>query len=171
MRFTVLIRTSSEIDAFQDTAARIMGSIGSSDFRGITSLFGASSFEVWGKGLATEALDGFMYLYWKAVPSPTSLNPSEDGEWEIFHKNLEPIDYCQAVTAPHNYRAIRVMEKMGFRPWRLTPPMYIPSKDMDLRALVLRLWRPNAAFPPLPEGNDLDRLDECANAMEKTQLF
>ncbi|KAL9576677.1 MAG: hypothetical protein Q9212_006904 [Teloschistes hypoglaucus] len=91
----------------------------------------------WGKGYATEALQGFIEFYWETFPQG--------------HPSISDADertYLKAVTgppeeAPQSAASIRVLKKCGFEYWKEQKEDDSVHPGVVVMLPVWRLWGPN----------------------------
>lgn len=90
--------------------------------------------EVWGKGVATEAVQGLIKAYWEAFP---------DGRPGIEFGNG---DYLEARTHKWNAPSEKVLRKNGFEFWKETeaePEREAKGEESKEKTVnVWRLWKP-----------------------------
>lgn len=89
----------------------------------------------WGRGYATEAVNGFMKFYWETFPEghPTIADAEEK-------------EYLKAMTgppdeAPQSRASIAVLKKSGFEFWK-EKDEYHELLEMKIRLLIWRRWGP-----------------------------
>ena len=101
----------------------------------------------WGRGYATEAINGFLELYWRFVPSR---EPKKD-EVDVW-KDVEgprPLlgvhDHVEARTDAENLGSRKVLEKCGFRCIGTRPKVgeECPSPEHGGDVAMYRMERPN----------------------------
>lgn len=91
----------------------------------------------WGKGYATEALQGLLKFYWETFPQG--------------HPSISDADkrnYLKAVTGPPEEfpqaaASIRVLKKCGFEYWKEQKQDDNPNPGVDVMLPVWRRWGPN----------------------------
>ncbi|KAL9085924.1 MAG: hypothetical protein Q9159_004424 [Coniocarpon cinnabarinum] len=96
---------------------RLIGMIGCP--RGAPEFGYATHSEMWGKGYGTEAIKGFLELYWQCVPSPSAGGlRGNGGGWEAV-EGLQPevraFDHIEARVRVDNKASARALVKCGFR--------------------------------------------------------
>lgn len=92
--------------------------------------------EVWGKGIATEALQGLIKAYWVTFPDGRPGN-----EFEV-------LNYLEARTHRWNAASEKVLRKSGFAFWEAQAEPGSDTKGEESKektANVWRLWKPGCA--------------------------
>ncbi|KAL8709634.1 MAG: hypothetical protein Q9220_005726 [cf. Caloplaca sp. 1 TL-2023] len=121
-------------DAGKKTASqRVIGAVGGTDLPEIGYMFRPS---VWGRGYATEALQGFINFYWKTFP--------------LGHPRIGDGDerkYLKAVTGPPEEAAqaaasVAVLKKCGFEYWKDQVEDDTVSPEQQVTLSVWRRWDP-----------------------------
>ena len=106
---------------------KVIGACGGGVLPEIGYMFNRS---YWGNGYATEALQGFLELYWKTYPDGF---PGLEGEERNF---------LFGTTHPDNLASQTVLKKCGFEFWKEKELEDKYDKDSKIKLYVYRLWRP-----------------------------
>ncbi|RFU31718.1 hypothetical protein B7463_g4579, partial [Scytalidium lignicola] len=119
--YAVFIRTPE--GESQDNERRMIGIMGVYSFRPVPELGYTFHPDFWGHGYATEALHGFLDIYWKS-----RLN----------------VNVIEAKTDTENFGSIRVLKKCGFKNVAtLKANIALPKMGPGFRdSLVFRVERP-----------------------------
>ncbi|MCJ1271455.1 hypothetical protein MMC22_011356 [Lobaria immixta] len=131
--FVVHLLPTEPVGAIEDsslepptTSSKFIGICGGHRLPEIGYLFDPA---VWGKGYATEAVEGFIKAYWDTFPDGF---PGLEGEDK---------DFLMAVTDKDNFGSVTVLKRNGFEYWK--------EKEEDdeltggkVRLTVRRVWRP-----------------------------
>ena len=84
----------------------------------------------WGNGYATEALQGFLELYWKTYPNGF---PGLEGQER---------EYVFGTTCTENLASQTVLKKCGFEFWKEIEVVDKYDKDSKITLYAYRLWKP-----------------------------
>ena len=106
-------------------SAKVIGLCGGHSLPEIGYIFDPS---YWGCGYATEALKGFLEVYWETWPEGHPFLEGEESE------------YLKAVTGKDGHASMAVLKKCGFEFWKEEEE----ENDIEGRVMLWawRIWRP-----------------------------
>lgn len=98
----------------------------------------------WGNGYATEALQGFLELYWKTYPNGF---PGLEGEER---------DYVFGYTNTDNLASQTVLKNCGFEFWKEKDVEDKSDQDGKIKLYAYKLWRSGMKKPDLKKEGEED---------------
>ncbi|KAL8825279.1 MAG: hypothetical protein Q9170_007859 [Blastenia crenularia] len=100
---------------------------------------------VWGRGYATEALNGFIKFYWETFPQGhPSIEAAEEKEY-LLATTGPPDEH------PNSASSMAVLKKCGFDFWEYSPSP-VPGES-GVMLLGWRRWGPGYSPEEVPEGS------------------